>query len=143
IPTAASTESRPRSQWPLFQRRQTVPVEGRDFYYMLKTEFPHWLPKLKFVRVAAGGSTLRILESIRPILSERRPLAACEITRTMPTSVRLGLYDFLAHLGYEIQQNLPGTQQEPGITRLAMSRLKQFELVASPRPKLARRRTAA
>jgi FkbM family methyltransferase len=135
---------RHRYQWPLFERRQAVPIEGRDIYYMLKTEFPAWLPKLKYVRMAAGGSTLSILQAIRPILSERRPLISCEIATSLATSSRWGLYDFLDHLGYDIGHSMPQSQQvEPTISRTSIGKMKRLDLLAAPRPKRSPRRVAA
>ena len=131
-------------RWNLFRRRPTMQVEGRDIYYMLKTDFPAWLPKLKYVRVAAGRASATIMESIRPILSERRPTIACQSFRARPASERLAIYDFLEHLGYDVARFDPRTHQVEGaLSRTAISQLQPFDLLATPRPKRAPYRLAA
>ena len=133
-----------QQKWPLFRRRHPLQVEGRDFYYLLKTEYPNWLPKLKYVKVDAEGYDLKILESIRPILSERRPTIACEVFRKLVASERFAIYDFLEDLGYDVAQFEPRTNQVgPPLPRQAMTKSKHFDLLATPRPpRLPRRRAA-
>ncbi len=129
--------------WPLFRRRPPLQVEGRNLYYMLKTEFPSWLPKLKYVRVDAEGHDLKILESIRPILSERRPTIACEVFGKLVASERLAIYDFLDHLGYNLTNREASSESAAPLPRQAMARLKNFDLLATPRPPRPPRRYAA
>jgi FkbM family methyltransferase len=129
--------------WPLFRRRPPLQVEGRNLYYMLKTEFPSWLPKLKYVRVDAEGHDLKILESIRPILSERRPAIACEVFGKLVASERLAIYDFLDHLGYNLTNSAAPTGSDAPLPRQAITRIKAFDLLATPRPPRPPRRYAA
>lgn len=129
--------------WPLFRRRPPLQVEGRNLYYMLKTEFPSWLPKLKYVRIDAEGHDFKILESIRPILSERRPHIACEAFGKLLASERLAIYDFLDHLGYNLTNKGAPRANAPALPRQAAGKLKNLELLAMPRPPRPPRRFAA
>lgn len=129
--------------WPLFRRRPPLQVEGRNLYYMLKTEFPSWLPKLKYVRVDAEGHDLKILESIRPILSERRPHIACGAFGKLVASERLAIYDFLDHLGYNLTNSATRAESAAPLPRQAIGRLNSSNLLAIPRPPRPPRRYAA
>jgi len=126
-------------KWPLFRRRHPLKVQGRDFNHILKTQFPEWLSKLTYLKVDAEGYDLKILETIRPTLAERRPVIRCEVFHKLVASERYALHDFLTGLGYEVVRYL-GDEEEPGkpVSREAMTESKHFDMLALPSAKSAR-----
>lgn len=123
-----------QQKWPLFRRRHPLQVEGRDFNYILKTKYPQWLRKLTYLKVDAEGYDLKILKSLLPTISERRPVIRCEVFRKLVASERYELHDFLTHLGYEVVRYL-GIEEGPGdrLSRREMTGTKHFDIVAMPK----------
>ncbi len=129
-----------RQEWPLFRRSHPLTVEGRNLNYMLKTRYPQWLRRFSYLKVDAEGCELKILESLLPTLSERRPAIHCEGFRKLVASERYALYDFCTHLGYDVVEYLD-IEQGPGdrISRRDISAVGRFDIVALPRALKLRR----
>lgn len=129
-----------QQKWPLFRRRHPLLVEWRNLNYLLKTKYPEWLSKFTYLKVDAEGYDLKILQTLLPTISERRPVIRCEVFRKLVASERYALHDFLTHLGYDVVRYL-GIETGPGdyLDRSEMTAAKHFDIVALPRAiKLAR-----
>lgn len=123
-----------QQKWPLFRRRHPLKVQGRNLLILLKTEYARWLPKLRYVKVDAEGYDLKILESIRPILAERRPTIACEVFRKLVASERYAIHDFLTRLGYNVLRYEPRNNSfGEAVQREQMTQFKHFDILALPR----------
>lgn len=129
-----------QQQWPLFRRRHPLLVEGRNFNYVLKTRYPQWLRKLSYLKVDAEGYDLKILQTLLPTISERRPVIRCEVFRKLVARERYALHDFFTHLGYDVVRYL-GVEQGPGdrLDRSEMTATKHFDIVALPKAMKLRR----
>jgi len=131
-----------QQKWPMFRRRHPLNVQGRNFNYVLKTQYPKWLSKLSYLKVDAEGYDLKILQSILPTVAERRPVIRCEVFRKLLASERHDLHDFFTSLKYDVVRYL-GIEKGPGgiISRGEMNDEKHFDIMALPRT--AKMRAAA
>ncbi|WP_442481496.1 FkbM family methyltransferase [Aeoliella sp. SH292] len=129
-----------QQKWPLFRRRHPLLVEGRNFNYILKTKYPQWLKKLSYVKVDAEGYDLKILQSLLPTISERRPVIRCEVFRKLVARERYELHDYFTGLGYDVVRYL-GIEEGPGekLSRREMTATKHFDIVAMPKAVKLRR----
>ncbi len=129
-----------QQKWPLFRRRHPLLVQGRDLYYVLKTQYPEWLSKFTYVKIDAEGYDLKILRTLAPILSERRPVIRCEVFRKLVASERHALHDFLTHMRYDVRR-YRGVEQGPGdrVERGDMTATKHFDIIAQPKALKLRR----
>lgn len=129
-----------QQKWPLFRRRHPLLVEGRNLNYILKTRYPEWLSKLTYLKVDAEGYDLKILRTLLPTLSERRPVIRCEVFRKLVASERYELFDFFTGLGYDVVRYL-GIEEGAGekMNRAEMTATKHFDIVALPKAKKLRR----
>lgn len=129
-----------QQKWPLFRRRHPLLVQGRNLNYVLKTQYPEWLSKFSYLKVDAEGYDLKILQTLLPTISERRPIIRCEVFRKLVASERFALHDFFTKLGYDVVRYL-GIEEGPGdqLDRQEMTATKHFDIVALPKAlKLAR-----
>jgi FkbM family methyltransferase len=127
-------------KWPLFRRRHPLLVQGRNLNYVLKTKYPQWLRKLSYVKIDTEGYDLKILQTLLPTLSERRPVVRCEVFRKLVAGERYALYDFFTQLGYDVLRYL-GVEEGPGdhLDRGEMTATKHFDIVAMPKAVKLRR----
>ena len=129
-----------QQKWPLFRRRHPLVVKGRNINHLLKTQYPEWLSRFSYLKVDAEGYDLKILKTLEPTLSERRPVIRCEVFRKLVASERYALYDFFTHLGYEVVRYM-GIEHGAGerIDRSDMTATRHFDVMALPRAMKLRR----
>ncbi len=116
-----------------YRRKHPLAVDGRNLLNVLKTEFADWLPNLAYIKVDAEGYDRAILESLLPILRERRPVVRTEVFRKLRAGERFALYDLLSNEGYRLHryQN-DGEPQGEQLTRDDMTRERHFDILAMP-----------
>ena len=95
---------RSQQRWRFYRRKHALTIEGRNLLHMLQTDFAEWLPKLSYIKVDAEGYDRAILESILPIIRERRPVIRTEVYRKLLARERHELFDLLAEAGYRIHR---------------------------------------
>ena len=116
-----------------YRRKYPLTVDGRNLLDVLRTEFADWLPKLAYIKVDAEGYDRAILQSLLPILRERRPVVRTEVFRKLVADERYALYDLLAGLGYRLHRyEEGGDPQGELLARGDMTREKHFDILAVP-----------
>jgi FkbM family methyltransferase len=124
---------RSQQRWRFFRRKHALAVEGRNLLNLLRDEFAERLPRLSYIKVDAEGYDRAILESIRPILQERRPVIRTEVYRKLLASERYLLFELLVGLGYAVHRFHDAA--EPRGERLLrgdMTGQKHFDVLAVP-----------
>ena len=125
---------RSQQRWRFFRRKHALKIQGRNLRQMLQTEFADWLPKLTYVKVDAEGYDRAILESILPVLRERRPVVRTEVYRKLLASERDALFDLLAGLDYSIHRFRDNSNPLGHLlARHDMTREKHFDVLAVPK----------
>ena len=125
---------RSQQRWRIYRRRHALTIHGRNLLAMLEIEFADWLPRLSYVKVDAEGYDRAILESILPIIRERRPVIRTEVYRKLLARERHELFDLLAGAGYRIHRFIEDRQLLGEILELNdMRREKHFDVLAVPR----------
>lgn len=79
-------------------------VEGRNLEKLLRTDYRDRLTRLRYIKVDAEGYDVHILESIRGVLEEFRPVLKVEFYKHLSTPSRLRLWDLLDGLGYQVHR---------------------------------------
>lgn len=121
-----------------FKRKFPLTVEGRNLLGLLNAEFSAWLPRLSYVKVDAEGHDRSILESILPILRERRPVIRTEVFKKLSKFDRHGLYDLLVEAGYELFCYAgPAAPLGHSLTRRSMTLTRHFDVIAVPSASVA------
>lgn len=116
-----------------YRRKHPLVVEGRNLLDLLQHEFAAWLPKLSYIKVDAEGYDRAILQSLLPLVNERRPVIRTEVFRKLQAGERYALYDLLTSAGYRLHRHLDGADpQGVLITRADMLRVKHFDILALP-----------
>lgn len=125
-------------RWNPFRKKFPLEVEGRNLLRMLRNEYAERLPRLSYVKVDAEGFDCQILESILPILRERRPVVRTEVFKRLSTGERYALYDLLASAGYELHRYKAGANPvgQP-LGRGKMNAERHFDLIALPKRRQA------
>jgi FkbM family methyltransferase len=121
-----------------FKKKFPLTVEGRNLLGLLNAEFSDWLPRLSYVKVDAEGYDRSILESILPILRERRPVVRTEVFKKLSKIDRHGLYDLLVDAGYELFCYAGSTAPlGHSLTRRSMTLTRHFDVIAVPSASVA------
>jgi FkbM family methyltransferase len=121
-------------RWNPFRKKFPLQVEGRNLLQMLRTEYAECLPWLSYVKVDAEGFDRQILESILPILRERRPVVRTEVFKRLSTGERHALFDLLAAAGYELHRYQAGANPiGQSLARDKMNAERHFDLIALPK----------
>jgi FkbM family methyltransferase len=116
-----------------FRRHYPLSVTGRNLLRLLREEYDALLPRLAYIKVDAEGQDRAILESILPILRERRPVIRTEVFRKLNSSERYGIHDLLTSIGYKVCRYAEGAEPRgPMITRGQMTAEKHFDILALP-----------
>ncbi len=68
----------------------------------LKSNFEDYLERLKFIKIDAEGYDLYILQSLRTIIKEYRPIIKAEVFKKTDTKYRLALLEFFESLNYQV-----------------------------------------
>jgi FkbM family methyltransferase len=119
-----------------FRRRYPLSVVGRNLLRLLRSEYADHLPRLSYVKVDAEGHDRAILESILPILRQRRPVIRTEVFRKLKRYDRHVLYELLTGNGYEVFRYQAGPNpQGARLHRDQMTAEKHFDVVAIPKHK--------
>jgi len=127
-----------QQRWWLYKRKYPLQVDGRNLLDVLRSEFADWLPKLAYVKVDAEGYDRAILDSLLPILRDRRPVIRTEVFRKLVADERDALYDLLTGVGYRLHRyEESGDPQGKLLTRGDMTREKHFDIFAVPGSALA------
>jgi FkbM family methyltransferase len=126
-----------------FRRKYPLEVEGRRLIRVLRGEFARWLPRLSYVKVDAEGYDRAILESILPVIRERRPVILTEVFRKLRPADRYALHDLLADNGYDVFRHAGGASPRgTQLERRDMTAAKHFDVLAVPRDRVALRPAA-
>jgi FkbM family methyltransferase len=117
-----------------YRRKYPLTVDGRNLLDVLRNEFALWLPKLAYIKVDAEGYDRAILQSLLPILRERRPVIRTEVFRKLVADERYALYDLLAGVGYRLHryEDLANPQGKL-LARGDMTGEKHFDMLAVPK----------
>jgi FkbM family methyltransferase len=116
-----------------YRRKYPLVVEGRNLLDLLRGEFAQWLPKLTYLKIDAEGYDRAILQSLLPILRERRPVIRTEVFRKLRADERFALYDLLSGAGYRLHRYREvGASQGESLDRVDMTRDKHFDILAVP-----------
>ena len=127
-----------------YRRKYPLAVEGRNLHGVLRTEFADWLTKLTYIKVDAEGYDRAILQSLLPILRDRRPVIRTEVFRKLVADERYALYDLLVDVGYRVHRyEEGGDPQGRLLARSEMTREKHFDILALPELCTMRNCTAA
>ncbi len=118
-----------------YKRSYPLEVQGRNLQQIIETKLTEWAPKLSYVKVDAEGYDLRVLESIVPLLRQTRPVIASEVYKKLVLSEREALFDFFAHLGYDVHLQVDGgsTMIGKAIARDHLMERKHYDVIALPR----------
>jgi hypothetical protein len=109
-------------------------VEGRNLLTLLGVKFAERLPRLSYIKVDAEGYDRAILESILPILRQRRPVIRTEVFRKLLASERYALFDLLVSAGYRVHRYRDTADpQGDRLERRDMTSEKHFDVLAVPR----------
>jgi FkbM family methyltransferase len=124
---------RSQQRWRFYRRKHALRIQGRNLLAMLRTEFAEWLPKLSYIKVDAEGYDRAILDSILPIIRERRPVIRTEVYRKLLARERQELFDLLADAGYLVHRFVDGGQPVGEILEANdMRRERHFDVLAIP-----------
>jgi FkbM family methyltransferase len=124
---------RSKQRWKFFRRKHALRVQGRHLLNLLQSEFADWLPKLAYIKVDAEGYDRAILETILPLLRERRPVIRTEVYRKLLAGERYALFDLLASAGYRLHRHQDEAARLGGqLDRRDMTREKHFDVLAIP-----------
>jgi FkbM family methyltransferase len=122
-----------QQRWQLFRRKHALLVEGRNLLKMLRGEFAEWLSRLSYIKVDAEGYDRTILESILPILRERRPVIRTEVYRKLMAGERYELFDLLKSAGYVVHRYRDAADpQGERLERRDVTGQKHFDVLAIP-----------
>jgi FkbM family methyltransferase len=124
---------RSQQRWRFYRRKHALTIQGRNLLDMLQTDFADWLPKLSYIKVDAEGYDRAILESILPIIRQRRPVIRTEVYRKLLARERQELFDLLADACYRIHRFQDDTRPIGELlTRNDLTREKHFDVLALP-----------
>lgn len=125
---------RSQQRWLFYRRQHALTIKGQNLLKLLQAEFIDWLPKLSYIKVDAEGYDRAILETILPILCERRPVIRTEVYRKLLPGERYAIFDLLDGAGYRAHRYQDdATTLGDVIERRDMTRDKHFDLLAIPR----------
>ena len=88
-------------------------VAGINLETELKTDYAHWLPKIKFIKTDAEGYDLSVVQSLAGIIAGHRPFVKCEVFKKTSTKYRETLFDFFFEQDYAIHL-VEGASVSPG-----------------------------
>ena len=77
-------------------------VRGENLQAYLAEHFPALIPRVRFLKVDAEGYDYQVLESLKSLISERKPFIKAEVFKHLSLERRELLYDFLAGFGYDV-----------------------------------------
>jgi FkbM family methyltransferase len=112
----------------------TLEIEGRNLAEVLAGEYPSLVPRLRFIKVDTEGFDLAVLETIEPLLRDRRPYLRVEmfnLRKSIP-GYRNRLYEFLAGLGYAIHRVEPGALAGEPITAGNLLQWNHYDVFCVP-----------
>lgn len=113
--------------------RYTFKVSGRNLEKYLRENYAKDLPRLTFIKTDAEGYDKEILNSIKNIVSEFRPVIISECFKQLNNQERRALFSFFSNLSYRIfiLPDFMGTQPRE-IKIENMSDKKHFDILAIP-----------
>jgi FkbM family methyltransferase len=114
--------------------RYPLRVSGKNLERYLRERHADRLDRLVLVKVDAEGYDRQILESVRGLLDETRPVVVCEVHKKLDDGERRGLYEAIARDRYTIHRYRPGARPvgEP-VGAADLRRWDHFDLIAVPR----------
>lgn len=124
--------------WNPWRKKFPLQIEGRNLLNILRTEYAECLPWLSYVKVDAEGFDRHILESILPVLRERRPVVRTEVFKRLSNGERQALFDLLSSAGYDLHRYAAGADPVgPALARSKMSVERHFDVIALPKKRAA------
>jgi len=118
--------------------RYPLRVAGRNLEHYLREHHAGRLARLALVKTDAEGYDRQVLESLRSLLAEARPVVVCEVHRKLDDGERRALYDVLAAGGFACHRYLGGAQPVgEAVGAGDLRRWAHFDLVGLPRERPA------
>ena len=106
-------------------------VQGRNLSRLLRSDYAEWLPRLSFIKIDTEGYDRHVLESLRDIIAEFRPVVVTEVLKRLTGRERHGLYDVLVAPGYDCFLYQEGRRGQT-LTREDLMRWRHFDIIAQP-----------
>lgn len=111
-------------------------VQGRNLDAFLRTRHAESLPKLRYIKVDAEGYDPVVVESLRPLLTEFRPVLKTEIFKLLKRTDRQQFLSRLAEMGYRCFRLIGETEQPAErIDEGNVHQWEHFDLLCLPEAK--------
>jgi len=115
-------------------------VEGRNLQRYLLTERSDLWSRIRYLKVDAEGYDATILESLRELIAEVRPVVKTEFYKHLSLAGRQRQWSVLESLGYDVYREERGTDRPAeAIHADDLLRWKHFDAICLPREGVARR----
>lgn len=99
-------------------------VQGRNLESYLSNQYPHLVPRIKFIKIDAEGYDLTILTTLNRLISQYKPYVMAEIYKHTSHAQREQLFQFLTDHGYTIYR--VGSESNYLGERVEMAALMQW-----------------
>ena len=109
-------------------------VQGRNLNSFLRKEMKPWIPKLTFLKVDSEGYDYAIIQSLKTLIQETKPIVLVEFLKKLNLHERQRLYDTLVQMDYKLYSFMEeGPElQGPPIEREKLFLDKTFDAICSP-----------
>jgi FkbM family methyltransferase len=108
-------------------------VAGRNLTRLLRSEHADLLPRLRYVKVDAEGYDHTVLQSLAPILVERRPYLMVEVFKHTRRAQREELLASLTGWGYGVfRREVDAGYRGPRLTASNLMRWRHFDVFCEP-----------
>jgi FkbM family methyltransferase len=110
-------------------------IKGIILEDYLESEFPHWLPKLAFIKIDAEGYDKEIIISMHSLIEKYKPVVVSECFTKMNKPERDQLFDSIASRGYDLFffEDFDENAAVIPLTKNDMMRWKNFNFYATPK----------
>ena len=113
-------------------------VEGRNLQRYLLTERSDLWRRIRYLKVDAEGYDATILESLRELIADVRPVIKTEFYKHLSLAQRQRQWSVLESLGYDLYREERGTDRPAeAIHADGLLRWKHFDAICLPRERVA------
>jgi len=114
--------------------RYPLRVTGRNLERQLREQIPDRLARLTLIKTDAEGYDRAILQSMRGLIAQARPVVVCEVHKKLDDGERRALYDELAGADYILHRYVGGSSPVGETVGAGdLHRWSRFDLVGIPR----------
>jgi FkbM family methyltransferase len=114
--------------------RYPLRVTGKNLEHFLRARHADRLGRLALVKTDAEGYDRQVLESLRGLLAEARPVVVSEVHKKLDDDERRGLHDVLARADYVIRRYRGGAHPVgEAVGAGDLRRWEHFDLIGVPR----------